>query len=500
LLHRDRVPALATALALAVAASLVVVAAARAAEAARPTNLVVILADDLGIGDVCAYQSCVPGRATPSIDALARLGARFTQAYSAAPICSPARAALLTGRYQQRFGHEFNPDGIERGARERLGTPLTERLLPQYLKERGYATGIVGKWHLGPAPPQHPMERGFDEFFGFLHGAKLFFPSLDEPGIHFVAEAPKQGKEKTEQNPLNPMMRGREPVKEPEYLTDAFTREAVSFIERHRDQPFFLYVPYNAPHTPLMVDDARYQKFADIADEGQRIHAAMMSALDDGVGAIVEALRRADLLDRTLVLFASDHGCPTNIDVCSNDGFRGGKRVLLEGGVRIPLLAVWTGTIAPGRDVATPVSLLDVVPTALEVAGAPAPSDRELDGRSLVPLLRGDTDTVERDALFWRHGTNWAIRSGEWKLVGFAGHDGPLLFDLASEDGESRDLAAEKPEMVAALGRRYREWEAEMVEPLWSSGGSIWISLDDLLAGKPMVPLDGPRPGAVELP
>jgi arylsulfatase A-like enzyme len=475
-------------------------AAAAAESAPPPPSIVVILADDLGIGDVCSYGACEAGRSTPNIDALARAGARFTQAYSAAPICSPSRAALLTGRYQNRFGHEFNPNGIERGQRESLGTPLTEILLPQCLKKRGYATGIVGKWHLGPAPAQHPMERGFDEFFGFLHGAKLFFPSLREPGIHFVAEAPKQGKEKTEQNPLNPMMRGRQPIEEPDYLTDAFTREAVSFIERHRAEPFFLYVPYNAPHTPLMVDDERYRRFAGIADEGQRIHAAMMSALDDGVGAIVDALRHAELLESTLVVFASDHGCPTNIEVCSNDGLRGGKRVLLEGGIRIPLLAAWTGTIAPGRTIDAPVSLLDLVPTALELAGAKPPADRELDGRSLAPLLRGEVDTLDRDTLFWRHGTNWAVRSGSMKLIGFAGREAPLLFDLASEAGESRDLAAEQPQAVAALTRLYRDWEVEMVDPLWDSGGTIRVSLDDVLAGKPMVPLKGPQPGAVELP
>ena len=220
----------------------------------------------------------------------------------------------MTGRYPQRFGHEFNPDGIERGARESLGTPLTEVLLPQYLKPRGYATGIIGKWHLGPAPAQHPMERGFDEFFGFVHGAKLYYPTVKEPGIHWVAEEAKVGKEKTEQNPKNPMMRGREPVSEPGYLTDAFTREAVSFIERHRAEPFFLYVPFNAPHTPLMVDDARYDEFAGVAGESRRVHAAMMGALDDGVGAIVAALRSNGLLEKTLVVFASDNGCPTNID------------------------------------------------------------------------------------------------------------------------------------------------------------------------------------------
>ena len=377
---------------------------------------------------------------------------------------------------------------------------MTEVLLPQYLKPRGYATGIVGKWHLGPAPAQHPMERGFDEFFGFAHGAKLYYPTVKEPGIHWIAEAAKEGKEKTAQNPKNPLMRGREPVSEPGYLTDAFTREAVSFIERHRAEPFFLYVPYNAPHTPLMVDDARYAELAGVAGESRRVHAAMMSALDDGVGAIVGALRSNGLLERTLVVFASDHGCPTNIDACSNDGLLGGKRILLEGGVRIPMLALWAGRLEPGRVVTEPVSLLDLVPTAIDLAGAEPRADRELDGRSLAPLLRGEVKTLGREALFWRHGTNWAVRSGNWKLIGFEGRDQPLLFDLSSQAGESADVAASQPQTVAKLTKLYRDWEAKNVEPLWDSGGTLWIALDEVMAGKPMKPLDGPRPGAVGIP
>ncbi|HEX2465139.1 MAG TPA: sulfatase-like hydrolase/transferase [Thermoanaerobaculia bacterium] len=482
--------------------ALALLAAPRAAKPAdRPPNIIVILADDLGIGDVCAYGACDAGRATPNLDALAASGIRFTSGYVAAPICSPSRAALMTGRYQQRFGHEFNPDGIERGQSQSLGTPVTEILFPTYLEPRGYASGIIGKWHLGPAPPQNPVVRGFDEFFGFLHGAKLYYPTVDEPGIHQIAEAPVKGKEKTEQNPLNPMMRGREPTTEPGYLTDAFAREAVSFIERHRAQPFFLYVPFNAPHTPLMVDDERYDRFAGVGDETHRIHAAMMGALDDGVGKIVAALRSADLLEDTLIFFISDNGCPTNIAACSNADLRGGKRVLFEGGINVPFLASWPGTIAPGRVVDEPVITLDLLPTALELAGVKPPTDRELDGRSLAPLLRGKVESLGREALFWRHGTNWAVRAGSMKLIGFSGH-APLLFDLASEAGESRDLATAKADVVASLERLYRAWESKLVEPLWDSGGSIWVSLDDLMAGKPMKPIKGPppHPGAVEIP
>jgi len=274
----------------------------------------------------------------------------------------------------------------------------------------------------------------------------------------------------------------------------------VSFIERHYAEPFFLYVPYNAPHTPLMVDDARYQKFAGVADEPHRVHAAMMGALDEGVGAIVETLRKNGLLEKTLVVFASDHGCPTNIGACSNDGLRGGKRILLEGGVRVPMLALWPGTLEAGRVIDEPVSLLDLAATVVDLAGANPPTERKLDGESLAPLLRGATRKLDREALFWRHGTNWAVSRGDWKLIGFEGLEHPLLFDLSSAAGETRDVRAEKPEVVAELTRLYRDWESGMVEPRWDSGGILWIALDKVLAGAPMKPLKAQQPGAVAIP
>ena len=223
-----------------------------AAEPSRPPNLIVILADDLGIGDICAY-GCANGR-TPHIDALAASGARFTQGYVTAPVCSPSRAALMTGRHQQRFGHEFNPGGGGRDQKEALGTPVSERLVPQYLKERGYATGMIGKWHLGALPQFMPPARGFDEFFGFSQAAHIYLDPAT-PGVHYIDRSGRSRGTPLRVDPNNPILRGDQPVDEKEYLTDAFTREAVSFIDRHRAEPFFLYVAYNAPHTPLQVTD-----------------------------------------------------------------------------------------------------------------------------------------------------------------------------------------------------------------------------------------------------
>jgi arylsulfatase A-like enzyme len=463
---------------------------------ARPPNLIVILADDLGWGDVCAY-GCERGR-TPNLDALAASGARFTSGYVTAPVCSPSRAALMSGRYQQRFGHEFNTGGPQRD-RIALGMPLGERLLPQYLAERGYRSGMIGKWHLGALPQFHPMERGFDEFFGFLHAANPYFPEPGTPGSHFADRGQRRGGGEPRREADNAILRGRDAVVEPAYLTEAFTREAVSFIERHRDQPFFLYVAYNAPHTPLQVSEKHWNRFPEIADEAQRIYAAMTSALDDGVGEIVAALERTGLRDSTLVVFASDNGCATYTAACSNGPLLGGKVTFFEGGVRVPFLASWPGTIAPARTLDAPVSTLDLLPTALDLAGARSPAgEHRLDGVSLLPLLRGEATTLDRRDLFWRNSQSWAARHDNWKLIQYEGLT-PFLFDLASDPGESRNLAAAQPERVADLTRRFREWEKGTIEPLWPMRVTYYVVLEEILSRRPMRLLTAAEPGTIEV-
>jgi arylsulfatase A-like enzyme len=485
---------------------------AHAAESERPANLIVILADDLGYGDVCAY-GCTTTR-TPNIDAIARSGARFTQGYVTAPVCSPSRAGLMTGRYQQRFGHELNAGGIARAAKEGLGTPLDEQMLPKYLKDLGYTTGMVGKWHLGSTEKQHPMSRGFDEFFGFLHGGNLYLDPLEQPGVHFIERGPEGEASSQHRHPANPILRGREPVVEPAYLTEAFTREAVSFIERHRAEPFFLYVAYNAPHTPLQTTDEYYDRFPEVKEEGHRVYAAMLSALDDGVGAITAALDRTGLGERTLVVFTSDNGCATYTESCSNGPLLGGKLTPFEGGFRVPFLATWKGTIAPGRVIDVPVSTLDLLPTALELAhprvGAggltgstakppPGGPPKPLDGESLLPLLRGERDALARDTLIWRLGDHYAVRKGDWKLVQFLDLP-PLLFDLRADPGERHDLAPKNAETVEELQALYRDWKGQTVAPLWTTRLDLWVKLQDLLDGKPLKPLEGPGPGRVRFP
>ncbi len=450
----------------AVSAGLLAGSCAVAQDAKRRSkpNIIVILADDLGYGDICGY-SC-QGSATPNIDSIIENGIKFTDGYVSSPLCSPSRAGLMTGRYQQRFGHEFNAGSSKRCHEMGLGTRTSEILLPALLKDAGYATGMVGKWHLGSQPQFHPMARGFDEFFGFLHGSNLYMDPPRQPGVHVETIPHETIKEaRTE---INPILRGHDPVLEKEYLTDAFTRESLEFIDRHKEQPFFLYLSYNAPHTPLQVTDKYYDRFPEIEDEKHRIFAAMVSALDDGVGAVLRKLEATGLEKDTLVVFLSDNGCGTYTAACYNDPLLAGKLFHFEGGVRVPFCMQWTGTIEPGQTCEGMVSALDILPTAVELAGGRLPDDRPIDGVSLVPLLSGDKKFVPHETLYWRNGPNFAMRKKKWKLVGL-GKERVLLFDLSKDTGENNDLSKKRPELVKELRGAYESWSSEMIEPSWET-------------------------------
>jgi arylsulfatase A-like enzyme len=354
---------------------------------------------------------------------------------------------------------------------------------------------MIGKWHLGPGPGQQPLDRGFDEFFGSLHSDTVYLDPLEQPGVHYIDAA--RERPGPHRDPLNPVLRGREPVTEPEYLTDAFAREAVAFIERHRDQPFFLYLAHHAPHTPLQAPDRYYDRFPGIANEGARIYAAMVSAIDDGVGAIEEALRRTGVRENTLVIFLSDNGCATYTASCSNRPLLGGKLTPFEGGNRVPFIASWPGTIAAGRTVDAPISTLELLPTALELAGGKRPSDRRLDGISLAPFLRGAGPPPQRGVMVWNLGRHWAVRKGDWKLIQLFGQK-PLLYDLAADPGENNDVARHIPAKIKELRQVYRAWQRDKVPPLWPTQELLHVPLQDILDHKPMSPTKE-GPGAIEV-
>lgn len=425
---------------------------AGAASASPKPNILFIVGDDMGYADVGFHGGKdIP---TPHLDALAAAGVRFTSGYVTGPYCSPTRAALLTGRYQTRFGHEFNPSG------QTNGLPLTESTLADRLQAAGYATGLVGKWHLGSDDARHPLRRGFDEFFGFLGGAHSYFKPA---GI----------------------LRGKEPVPEMDYTTDAFGREAVAFIERHQGKPWFLYLAFNAVHTPMDATDDRLAKFAPIADQQRRTHNAMLLAMDEAIGRVRRKVADLGIEQDTLVTFISDNGGPTmpgvTINGSRNDPLRGSKRTTLEGGIRVPFLLAWPGRIKPGVFEA-PTIQLDLHATALAAAGLPVKPAWQIEGVNLLPYLSGERTGPPHAALCWRFGEQMAIRAGDFKLVRYdlnadtrtgaprQGVTAARLYNLRDDIGETKDLAAALPDKVKELQAQWDTWNTANVAPLWGGG------------------------------
>lgn len=417
------------------------------AAAPRRPNVIVILADDLGYADT-GFQGAtdIP---TPHLDRLAQGGVRFTNGYVSHPFCSPTRAGLMTGRYQQRFGHENNP--VFNRADETAGLPLSEITLPQIVRQAGYATGIIGKWHLGAAPQFHPMKRGFQEMFGFLGGGHDYFKAEGHDAREY----------------LIPIERDGRPVEQPGYLTSAFSNEAAAFLRRHRKDPFFLYLAYNAPHTPLQTTEKYMARVRHIADETRRQYAAMVCSVDDGVGQVMDTLRELRLERDTLVVFLSDNGGPVTVTHSSNAPLNAAKGSVLEGGIRVPFVMHWTGRLTAGAVYRHPVISLDILPTAAALAGAPLP-DRKIDGVDLIPYVTGKKAGPPHDRLFWRWGggPRWAVREGRHKLVQ-AGDGAPQLFDLEADAGETRDLAAAMPALRDRLEAAYRQWNSELIAPVF---------------------------------
>lgn len=425
---------------------------------ARPPNVVLIVADDVGYGETGAQGNRqIP---TPHIDSIAANGVRFTQGYVTASLCSPSRAALLTGRYQQRFGHELNPIG-KQNLDDRAGLSLEEKTLADHLKPLGYATGMVGKWHLGGTPAYHPQKRGFDSFYGFLHEGHYFVP----PPYRGVYSRFRDREYPYDAD--NPIMRGSNAIEEPAYLTDAFTREAVAFIDANKDKPFFLYLPYNAVHSPMQAKLADVERFKGL-DPHRAIFAAMLASMDASIGEVLGAIRRHNLEADTLVIFLSDNGGPTAELTSRNDPLSGGKGSLQEGGIRVPFMMQWKGKLPAGIPFDAPVSALDVVPTVLGAAGGKPDAERPFDGVDLLPHLSRQPNTT-KDAgphpiLYWRTGPQAAMRQGDWKIIR-RGNQPWQLYDLSKDIAEKTDLAAKEPDTVARLAKEYEAWEKQLVPP-----------------------------------
>jgi arylsulfatase A-like enzyme len=426
--------------------------------AAVPPNILLILSDDQGYADV-GVHGCTDF-ATPHLDSIARNGVRCTNGYVSAPQCAPARVGLLIGRYQQRSGYEFNNDSP--GA----GLPVGEITLADRLRAAGYVTALVGKWHLGAEEPFHPLNRGFAEFYGFLGGSHHYIPRPAQPA---AVVRPS-------------LWRNRQQIEHAKYLTDQLGDEAVAFVARHASRPWFLFLSFNAPHSPLQATPRYLQRVAHIADEKRRTYAAMMTALDDNVGRVLERLRVTGQEERTLVIFLSDNGGPlgNSWNGSSNAPFRGQKGDIVEGGIRVPFFVQWKGTLPAGKVFDAPVISLDILPTALAAAHVPLPDNPRVDGVNLLPAFRGETPLAPR-ALYWRFNFpqnqvplyKSAIREGDWKVVRNAdrGDDGrprpatTKLIQLADDPAESRDLTTIEPDRAAALQAKWDAWARELKEP-----------------------------------
>jgi len=404
-------------------------------------NIILIMADDLGYGDVSSYGN--PGYETPNIDQLAEEGLKFTSFYANSAVCTPTRAALLTGRYQQRSGLE----GViyVRGETRQTGLAQNEITIAELLKKAGYQTGVMGKWHLGYREEFNPIHQGFDQFYGFVSGNIDYHSHYDNSGIF-------------------DWWHNADTLREEGYSTDLITEHSIDFIEVNQDQPFFLYVPHEAPHVPFQgrsdpayrYSDNEFTYYGPVEDR-HRAYADMMTALDEGVGRIIDKLQETGLQENTLVMFVSDNGGLAEYG--NNEPLRGSKTTLWEGGIRVPGIAWWPGKIVPGVT-DQPVITMDLLPTFLGLARAEKPDTLHLDGLNLSRLIFNRDDLPERN-LFWRYRGQKAVRSGAWKLM--ISDSDTLLFNLVEDISEERDLSDQYPERVFTLTSAIENWEEDVM-------------------------------------
>lgn len=462
-------------------------------------NIVVILADDLSRQDVSRYGG--EHVQTPHIDAIGANGVTFTEAYAASPICAPSRAGLITGRYPQRFGFEINLH--ERYPRNRLeyfvfsylldtgnwkvaalqnwevpsvaemqkqGLPPSEFTLAEYLKPLGYQTAAIGKWHLGFNESAIPNNRGFDYHYGFYEAFSLYAPEdasnivnqhltdFSDPHIW------KKGRMGT-----CAIVRNGEPVQEETYLTNRFAAEAKEWITAHQEDPFFIYIPFSAPHTPFQVTKDYYDQFDQVRSPEKRIYYAMIKALDDAVGSIMEHLKALNLEENTLVFFMSDNGGAEYTLAADNSPLKGGKFSNFEGGINVPFMMQWKGVLPEGVECNDPVSSLDIFATVAALTGVGVPTDRTYDGVDLLPYFLTDSLMGKRphETLYWRSKYHKAIREGDWKLIRDDMSQKTVLYNLKEDKYEQVDQSAAFPEVVAQLSLNIKEWESTLMDPAW---------------------------------
>jgi arylsulfatase A-like enzyme len=471
-------------------------AAANASPDQRPPNVILILADDLGYNDITLNGGGVAGGAvpTPNIDSIAHDGVTFTNGYAGNATCAPSRAAIMTGRYATRFGFEFTPAPVEfekliakfdYGRHEPVFhedlvdevppvgnqiVPLHEITIAQEMKTRGYHTMFLGKWHLGETKEAAPESRGFDETLGFLAGASRYGKPGDPDIIDSRQDFDPIDKFLWANLPFAVQNNGRHRFYPSKYMTDYLGSEAVKAIDANRNRPFFMYLAFNAPHTPLQASRIDYDQMVNIKDERLRIYGAMVRALDRNVGNVLDALRANHLDKNTLVIFTSDNGGANYIGLPNiNKPFRGWKMTFFEGGIHVPYMMRWPAKIAPHTVYSMPVAHTDIFATAAAAAGAPLPTDRVMDGVDLVPFVAGEKSGAPHKTLFWRSGNYKTLLNGEWKLQVSSNPATMWLYDLKTDPTEHDNLAASQPDELKTMLATLTAVDKQQHKPLWPS-------------------------------
>ena len=485
----------------------------------QPPNIILIVADDLGYNDISTFGGGVAGGLikTPGIDRLAAEGAVFRQSYSGASTCAPSRAMMMTGRYPTRTGFEFTPtpsgmgkmvstisasmdnnmppvfydESLEAGQPpyELKGLPASEVTIAEMLKEKGYYTAHIGKWHLGRANGMAPHQQGFDD--SLLMASGLYLPE-DDPDV-VNARLPFDPIDKflwarmDYANSFNSGDGGR--FRPGGYLTDYWTDEAIRVIEANRNRPFFLYLAHWGTHTPLQATREDYEAVGDIQPHRKRVYAAMVRALDRSVGRIMDTLEAEGLTDNTIVVFTSDNGGPGYIGIDDvNSPYRGWKITMFEGGIRVPMFVKWPAKIAPGTTVDNPVAHIDMMPTLAAAAGAAQPAGVVIDGVDLLPLATGEgAESWSRETLFWQSGHYQVVRHGDWKLqVNNRPTDGlrKWLYNLAEDPTEQNNLAARRTDKLEELSALLAAHQASSRGPLYAPTTQMPVMVDKTLAEK----------------
>lgn len=484
-----------------------------AGPASRPPNVVLIVADDLGFNDITHYGGGIAGGKvpTPHIDSIASGGVNFRNGYSGNATCAPSRAAIMTGRYPTRFGFEFTPtpkqfmkaitgtaksDQLrpplyhpEREADlipyEDMGLPTNEITIAKLMQGAGYHTVHLGKWHLGDNPQFRPYSHGFDESLSHLHGASMFLPTKHPDVVNAMQDFDPIDKFLWASEPWVVRFKDQEPFQPPKYMTDYLTDEAVKVVAANKNRPFFMYLAYNAPHTPLQATREDYDALSFIPDHTMRVYAAMIRSLDRNIGRVLQSLKDQGLDDNTLVIFTSDNGGAHYIGLDGlNSPYRGWKATFFEGGIHVPFFMRWPGVIPKGSTVQAPVSHFDIFATAAAAAGRAVPSDRPIDGVNLLPFIKQASTARPHDTLFWRTDTYRVVRDGDWKLQVSERPKRDWLYDLAADPTEKTNLAGKEPERLAALKAKLATWDKAQRKSLWPSLGEGAIPIDKSLKQK----------------